>query len=294
MSDGTLKHWVNLESGEGAEEALERGTIIKALKYVVEADTGKLTLQRLQVLLPKGSGVIGEPKHYGPGASEAAAGLRTPQKQRTGRRSAAQLTPVKKKRDTRPLLLKEAPEAKRKLLEFGPLEEYQSCHPFALPSLDFSSGASFSSSSFPFSGVGVGPQPVMVAGLRVGLANWSIEGTAVARSPVIKFQSRAGGRGRLMHFDLCDAEGGKVRCNLYGKLVDQHCDLLTVGSHYALENAVVKPRNPKYTAFGDFELSLNSNSILEPTADRVQRQAFFHSLVPDNDDQEKQTNSKIN
>ena len=246
LNDSIFKHWVKVDT----EQEVDASMIIKVNAYQVDAQQ-KISLERFQVLmsmdLPK---VIGMPEFYGPRAMKAAPG--TPQKATT-RKSPIKVSPRGKR--AIPVEACTSPgEAKRqRCLEFGSLKEYKESAIFALTSPDRQDGAP----------ANLGPLQYTISNITLDLANWYLVGRVVLKHSIRKWTSAAGKSGKIFNFDIQDDEHQRIRCNAYGKLADKMFETIEQGSTYRLENLTVKLTNPKYRSFGDFDLLVTSQSVVE-------------------------------
>eukprot|EP00775_Hariotina_reticulata_P005401 gene5401-5635_t len=124
----------------------------------------------------------------------------------------------------------------------------------------------------PAYGMGAGPvahsgEPLRIVPIRAlnpYLARWTIKARCSQKGEVRRW-SNPRTEGKLMSFDLVDADGSEIRVTAWNDQVDQFQDMVQVGGIYQISKASLKPRNAKFNNTPhDYEVYLERGSTVQP------------------------------
>ncbi|KAF8055656.1 RPA1A [Scenedesmus sp. PABB004] len=108
------------------------------------------------------------------------------------------------------------------------------------------------------------PRIVPVSALNPYLARWTIRARVTQKGDVRRW-SNPRSEGKLMSFDLVDADGSEIRATAWNDQVDQYADLVQLGRVVTISKASLKPRNPKFnTTPHEYEIYLERSSVVAP------------------------------
>lgn len=111
---------------------------------------------------------------------------------------------------------------------------------------------------------------------------WVIKARVTTKSAV-RTWSNAKGEGKLFSFDLCD-ETGEIRATAFRDQVDKYYDMLEVDKVYYVSKCILKPANKQFTKLNnEYEMTLNSDSVIQECTDPTQIPTIKYNFVPIND-----------
>lgn len=108
---------------------------------------------------------------------------------------------------------------------------------------------------------------------------WTIKARITKKSEIREWNNQKGS-GKLFSVDLVDSEGGEIRATMFNRALEKWFPLIEEGQIYMISRGLIKPTNKKFTAIAhDYELSLDENSIIQPSNEDNTIPALKFNLV---------------
>eukprot|EP01105_Mastigella_eilhardi_P000284 TRINITY_DN1038_c0_g3_i1.p1 TRINITY_DN1038_c0_g3~~TRINITY_DN1038_c0_g3_i1.p1 ORF type:complete len:685 (+),score=222.62 TRINITY_DN1038_c0_g3_i1:234-2057(+) len=109
---------------------------------------------------------------------------------------------------------------------------------------------------------------------------WTIKARVTSKSNIREW-TNARGSGKLFSADLVDADGGEIRMTGFSDCIDKFYHLLEVNKVFLISRATLKAANRRFTAIKhDYEITLKTDSIVQPCADEGRIPTTKYSFVP--------------
>lgn len=109
---------------------------------------------------------------------------------------------------------------------------------------------------------------------------WTIKARVTQKSDIRRF-SNARGEGKFFSFDILDADGGEIRVVGWNDQCDKFFDQVTVGQVYMISKASLRNKRGNYNQTRhQFEVHLETTSLLEPVQDEIDIPRISFSFVP--------------
>jgi len=121
---------------------------------------------------------------------------------------------------------------------------------------------------------------------------WTIRARITSKSN-IRTWSNSRGEGKLFSVDLVD-ESGEIRATGFNDIVDKYYDMLEQGKVYYFTKGSLKTANKKFTSLkNDYEMSLNSDTIIEPCMEECDLPTVQYEFRPIKDIEQVNKDSVI-
>lgn len=121
---------------------------------------------------------------------------------------------------------------------------------------------------------------------------WRIR-ARVTQKTNIRTWSNSRGEGRLFSANFLD-ESGEIRATAFNDGVDKFYDLLEISKIFYISRATLKTANKQYSNVNnDYEMTLNSDTIIEPCGENVDLPCMTFEFVPINEMEKHQPNAII-